>query len=141
MLNSLQVNTTSGMIDSKKEEEFLKKLFLKFKEMYPNFEKVYDQKMNFLKPVGISNASKNELTLQMQVLLKPKLEEKIENSVYKRRILSFILEDAAKIFREVLLAPDNTENSLLKNICSKCNKNWNWIFNYIEVGIGCFKRN
>ena len=141
MLNSLQVNTTSGMIDSKKEEEFLKKLFLKFKEMYPNFEKVYDQKMNFLKPAGISNASKNELTLQMQVLLKPKLEEKIEESVYKQRILSFILEDAAKIFREVLLAPDNTENSELKNICSKCNKNWNWIFNYIGVGIGYFKRN
>ena len=137
---SLRNNTSSGMIDSKKEEEFLKELFFRFKEVFSNFDKVFDQKMNFLKP-GISKASKNELILEMQVSLKLKLDEKIQDPVYKHRLLDYVLTDAVKIFSEVLLAPNNTENYDLKMICSKCNKNWNWIFNYQEVGIGYSKRN
>ena len=140
MVLSLRDNTTSGMMDSKKEEEFLKKLFFRFKEVFSNFDKVYDKKMNFLKP-AVSNASKNELILQMQVSLKLKIEEKIQDPVYKQRLLDYVLKDAVNIFREVLLAPNNTENYELKMLCSKCNKNWNWIFNYQEVGIGYSKRN
>ena len=137
---SLQDNTTIGMIDSKKEEKFLKKLFFRFKEIYPNFDKVYDKKMNFLNPV-ISNKRKRKLTLEMQDLLKSEIEEKIPDSADKQRITSYILEEAVKIFNEVLLAPDDTEVKELKDKCSKCNKNWNWIYHYKEVGIGFSKRN
>ena len=134
LLLSLRDSTTIGRIDSKKEEKLLKKLFFRFKEMFPNFNKVYDQKMNFLNP-AISNNRKNKLTLEMQDLLKVVLEEKIPDSSDKQRILSYILEDTGKIFNEVLLAPNYTEVKEVKNICSKCNKNWNWMYHYIEVGI------
>ena len=134
LLLSLRDSTTIGRIDSKKEEKLLKKLFFRFKEMFPNFNKVYDQKMNFLNP-AISNNRKNKLTLEMQDLLKVVLEEKIPDSSDKQRILSYILEDTVKIFNEVLLAPNYTEVKEVKNICSKCNKNWNWMYHYIEVGI------
>ncbi len=140
LLLSLRDSTTIGRIDSKKEEKFLKKLFFRFKEMFPNFDKVYDQKMNFLNP-AISNKLKNKLTLEMQDLLKFVLEEKIPDSGDKQRILSYILEDTVKIFNEVLLAPNYTEVKEVKNICSECNKNWNWMYHYIEVGIIYSKRN
>ena len=135
MLKSLQENTISGMIDSKKEEEILKNLFFKFKEIYPNFDKVYDQKMNFLKP-AISNASKNELTQEMQDLLRSVIEEKNPDSVHETSSISQILKDAGTIFKEALLAPNDTEVKEVKDECSKCDKNWNWMRNYQDVGIG-----
>ncbi len=128
-----------GMVGSKKEEELLKKLFFRFEEIYPNFGKVYDQKMNFLNP-AISNESKNALTLEMTNLLRPKIEEKIAESAEKSRILLYIIENAEAIFEEVLLAPNDTEVKELKDHCSNCNKNWNWMYHYTKVGISYFKR-
>ena len=135
LLTFLQYNTTIDWVNFKKNEtDFLKKLFFRFKEIYQNFDKVYDQELNFLNP-SISNESKNSLTREMTNLLKPALEKKIPDSIEKERIKLYILEDIENIFKELLLAPNNTEIKVLKDKCSQCSKNWSWLVHYIEVGI------
>ena len=71
----------------------------------------------------------------MTNLLKPALEKKIPDSIEKERIKLYILEDIENIFKELLLAPNNTEIKVLKDKCSQCSKNWSWLVHYIEVGI------
>ena len=135
LFRSLQDNTTIDWVNFKKQEtEFFKNLFFRFKEIFRNFAKVYDQEMEFLNP-ATSNESKTALTLEMTDLLKPVLKEKIPDSVEKERIILYILKNAETIFKELLLAPNNTEIKELKDKCSKCSKNWNWLVHYTEVGI------
>ena len=112
-------------------------MFARFKEVYPNFDKVYDKELNFLNITDISSIEKKaELTLEMQNLLEPILEKKISNSTEKLGIIKYILEATGQLFKNILLSPDTKEDTLFKSLKTqfpKMSKNWNWLLQYQQV--------
>ena len=138
LLKQFQANSTLGLPKlNEMEKGVFYELFSRFKEVYPNFDKVYDKELNFLNITDISSIEKKaELTEEMQNLLEPILEKKMSNSTEKPGIIKYILEAVGQLFNNIILSPDSKENNMftiLKNKFPQLSKNWNWLLHYQEV--------
>ena len=133
-----KANSTLGSAQIQEiNKKLFQEIFSRFKEVYPNFDKVYDKELNFLNITDISSIEKKaELTLEMQNLLQPILEKKISNSTEKPGIIRYILEATGQLFKNILLSPDTKEDTLFKSLKTqfpKMSKNWNWLLQYKQV--------
>ena len=89
-----KANSTLGSAQIQEiKKKLFQEIFSRFKEVYPNFDKVYDKELNFLNITDISSNKKTaELTMEMLDLLMPILEKKIANSTEKLASLEYMRE-------------------------------------------------